>query len=242
MAREKRDPKAVEIADLIIKNFNPKTALDIDNTLTDVFSPIVEQMLQGEMKYHLGYDSNDHLPKETENRRNGFSKKTIKTSSGKVTVDVPRDRDASFNSDLLPKYSNDLSNVETLILSLYSKGLSQHDIQSVIKEIYRFDISVEKISSITDTILPYLEEWQTRPLKKMYAFTFVDCIYVHIRNEYETKSMPVYVILTYDLKGHKDILGLWISETESKTEWLKIFDELKVRGVEDVGFISVSVS
>ena len=122
---------------------------------------------------------------------------------------------------------------------MYAKGMSQRDIADTIEDIYGFEISHETISEITDSVLGQLEEWQNRPLKKFYTFLFVDCLYVTIRKDYETKNYAVYVILGYDVDGQKDILGLWLSESESKHQWMQIFDEIKTRGVEDVLFLSM---
>ena len=122
---------------------------------------------------------------------------------------------------------------------MYAKGMSQRDIADTIEDIYGFEISHETISEITDSVLEQLEEWQNRPLQKFYTFLFVDCLYVMMRKYYETKNYAVYVILGYDVDGKKDILGLWLSESESKHQWMQIFDELKNRGVEDVLFISM---
>ncbi len=122
---------------------------------------------------------------------------------------------------------------------MYARGMSQCDIAATVEDIYGFDISHEMISDITDAVLPELEEWQARPLAKCYAFLFVDCMYVTLRENYEAKEYAVYTILGYDLKGNKEILGLWLNQTESKNRWMQVFDELKVRGVEDVFFISM---
>lgn len=126
-----------------------------------------------------------------------------------------------------------------LVLSMYAKGMSQRDISDTIEDIYGFEISHEKVSEITDMVLERLDIWQNRPLKKFYTFLFVDCMYVTIRKDYETKKYAVYTILGYDCDGIKDILGLWLNETESKHQWMQIFDELKTRGLEDVLFISM---
>uniref|UniRef100_UPI00190F5312 IS256 family transposase n=1 Tax=Klebsiella pneumoniae TaxID=573 RepID=UPI00190F5312 len=123
------------------------------------------------------------------------------------------------------------------VLSMYAKGMSQRDISDTIEDIYGFEISHETISQITDSVLEHLEEWQNRPLKKLYTFLFVDCLYVTIRKDYEVKNCAIYTILGYDVDGVKDILGLWINETENKHTWMQIFDELKTRGVEDILFI-----
>jgi len=196
-------------------------------------------MLQGEMNSHLGYKNNDHGAKQTENRRNGYASKNIKTSIGEVPISVPRDRDASFEPQLIPKRTRDVSHIEDKVLSMYAKGMSQRDIAETIEDIYGFEISHETISDITDSVLEKLQEWQNRPLKKLYTFLFVDCMYVTIRKDYETKNYAVYTILGYDINGVKDILGLWLNESESKHTWMQIFDELKGRGVEDILFISM---
>ena len=196
-------------------------------------------MLQGELNNHLGYDAHSKEPKEHDNRRNGYGNKTLKTSFGEVAIDVPRDREASFEPELIPKRKRDVSDIEGKVLSMYARGMSQRDIAATVEDIYGFDISHEMISDITDAVLPELEEWQARPLAKCYAFLFVDCMYVTLRENYEAKEYAVYTILGYDLKGNKEILGLWLNQTESKNRWMQVFDELKARGVEDVFFISM---
>ncbi|HAQ1068283.1 TPA: IS256 family transposase, partial [Enterococcus faecium] len=207
--------------------------------LKDVFGPLFEKMLQGELNNHLGYDAHSKEPKEHDNRRNGYGTKTLKTSFGEVAIDVPRDREASFEPELIPKRKRDVSDIEGKVLSMYARGMSQRDIAATVEAIYGFDISHEMISDITDAVLPELEEWQARPLAKCYAFLFVDCMYVTLRENYEAKEYAVYTILGYDLKGNKEILGLWLNQTESKNRWMQVFDELKARGVEDVFFISM---
>ena len=201
--------------------------------------PLFEKMLQGELNNHLGYDVHSKEPKEHDNRRNGYGNKTLKTSFGEVAIDVPRDREASFEPELIPKRKRDVSDIEGKVLSMYARGMSQRDIAATVEDIYGFDISHEMISDITDAVLPELEEWQDRPLAKCYAFLFVDCMYVTLRENYEAKEYAVYTILGYDLKGNKEILGLWLNQTESKNRWMQVFDELKARGVEDVFFISM---
>lgn len=239
MARKKRDPKTVALAQAILDAYQPETAEDMSNALKDLFGPMFESMLQGEMNHHLGYDPNDKGPKKDDNRRNGYGKKTLKTSHGEVEIEVPRDRNGSFEPQIVPKRQKDVSEIERKVLAMYARGMSQRDISSTIEDIYGFNISHEMISDITDAVLPELEEWRNRPLKKCYAFVFVDCLYVTLRNDYEVKECAVYVILGYDLNGKKEILGLWTSESESKNYWMQIFDEIKARGVEDIFFISM---
>ena len=237
--KNKRNKAGMAIAQAIIDEYQPQTAEDMQAALKDIFGPMFECMLQGEMDAHLGYESNDHGYKATNDRRNGYSHKTVKTTYGDIPVDVPRDRDASFEPQAIPKRSRDVSGIEDKVLSMYAKGMSQRDIADTIEDIYGFEISHETISNITDRVIETADEWQNRPLKKFYTFLFVDCLYVSVRKEMETKNCAVYVILGYDVNGIKDILGIWIGEAEGKHYWMQIFDEIKARGVEDVLFISM---
>ncbi|MBD5136646.1 MAG: IS256 family transposase [Lachnospiraceae bacterium] len=237
--KNKRNKASMAIAQAIIDEYQPQTAEDMQAALKDIFGPMFESMLQGEMDSHLGYESNDHGYKATDNRRNGYSHKTVRTTYGDIPIDVPRDRDASFDPQAIPKRSRDVSGIEDKVLSMYAKGMSQRDIADTIEDIYGFEISHETISNITDHVIETADEWQNRPLKKFYTFLFVDCLYVSVRKEMETKNCAVYVILGYDVNGIKDILGLWIGEAEGKHYWMQIFDEIKARGVEDVLFISM---
>ena len=239
MARKKRNSDAEKLAESILNAYQPESVDDMQDALKDVFGPLFEKMLQGELNNYLGYDAHSKEPKEHDNRRNGYGNKTLKTSFGEVAIDVPRDREASFEPELIPKRKRDVSDIEGKVLSMYARGMSQRDIAATVEDIYGFDISHEMISDITDAVLPELEEWQARPLAKCYAFLFVDCMYVTLRENYEAKEYAVYTILGYDLKGNKEILGLWLNQTESKNRWMQVFDELKARGVEDVFFISM---
>ncbi|QQC96504.1 IS256 family transposase [Mammaliicoccus sciuri] len=239
MARKKRDPKSVELANRIIAEYAPESVEDMENALKDVFGPMFEAMLQGEMNNHLGYSSNDKSDKITENRRNGYGNKTLNTTKGNIEINVPRDRDASFEPQLIKKRQRDVSEIEDKVISMYAKGMSQRDISSTIEDIYGFSVSHEMISDITDAVIPEMEEWQTRPLEKCYTFVFVDCLYTKIRTDYEIKEYAVYTILGYTIDGKKQILGLWLNETESKHKWMQIFDEIKARGVEDIFFLSM---
>lgn len=239
MARRKRDPKTVAIAKAILEQYDCKNVGDMQDAIKDIFGPMFEAMLQGEMDSHLGYAPNDHGPKNTENRRNGYSSKTLKSTYGDIPVDVPRDRDASFEPQSIPKRTRDVSGIEDKVLSMYARGMSQRDIAKTVEDIYGFETSHETISAITGRVAETVQEWQNRPLKKFYTFLFVDCMYVSVRKDMGTKSCAVYIILGYDVNGAKDILGLWVGEAEGKHYWMQIFDEIKGRGVEDVLFISM---
>ena len=237
--RNKRNEAGRAIAQAIVEQYQPKNVQEMQDAIKDIFGPMFEAMLQGEMDSHLGYEANDHGYKETENRRNGYTHKTVKTAYGDVPVDVPRDREATFEPQVIPKRTRDVSGIEGKVLSMYARGMSQRDIADTIEDIYGFEISHETISDITDRVVETAQEWQNRPLRKFYTFVFVDCLYVTVRKDMETKSCAVYVVLGYDVDGVKDILGLWIGEAEGKHYWMQIFDEIRARGVEDILFISM---
>lgn len=234
-----KNEKKNELVNAILEAYQPETAEDIQNALKDIFGPMFEAMLQGEMNNHLGYENNSKEKKETDNRRNGYINKDVKTSMGEMNIKVPRDRDGSFEPVVIPKRTKDISDIDRKVISMYAKGMSQRDISDTIEDIYGFKVSHEMISQITDCVLEELTEWQSRPLKKCYPFVFVDCMYVTVRHEYEVKETAVYTILGYNVNGRKEILGLWLNETESKHTWMQIFDEIKQRGVEDIFFISM---
>ena len=238
MAKREKTPQEI-FAEKFVSELNPKTVEDVETGLKEIFGPIFESMLKGELSAHLGYECNDHNPKTTENRRNGSINKTLKSSMGEIPIKSPRDRDGTFEPKLVKKRKTDISGIEQKVLAMYGKGMSQRDIADIIEDIYGFQLSAQQISIITDSVIDELKKWQSRTLKKMYTFMFVDCLYVSIRTEFETKKHAVYCIVAYDLDGRKDILGLWVAENENKNQWLLIFDELKTRGVEDVAFISM---
>lgn len=239
MAKKKNLTPEEQFAEAFVSNLKPSSIEDVESGLKSIFGPIFESMLKGELQAHLGYESNDHETKETSNRRNGYTNKTLKSSLGEIPIQSPRDREGSFEPAIIPKRQTDISGIENKVLAMYGKGMSQRDIADIIDDIYGFRLSAEQISIITDSVIEEMTKWQERTLKKMYTFMFVDCLYVNIRTDYETKKHAIYCIVAYDLDGRKDILGLWVDESESKHQWMKIFDELKQRGVEDVAFISM---
>lgn len=235
--KDERSEGSRAIAKAILEEYQPKTALEMQEALREIFGPMFEAILQGEMEGHLGYKNNDRGAKGSTNRRNGYTDKTVKSSMGEIEIRTPRDRQGSFEPQIIPKRTKDVSGIEDKVLTMYAKGVSQRDIADTIKEIYGFEISHETISAITDRVIDTAREWQNRPLKKFYTFLFVDCLYVNIRKDAQVKSCAVYVILGYDIDGIKDVLGLWIGDSEGKHYWMQIFDELKSRGVEDVLFL-----
>ena len=168
MTKRKESTPGEKLAKEIIEQYNPKSVADMQNALKDIFGPMFEAMLQGEMNSHLGYESNDHGAKRTSNRRNGYINKEIKTSSGELEIKVPRDRDGSFEPRIVPKRKKDVSEIEEKVLAMYARGMSQRDIAETIEDIYGFEISHETISEITDCVLEELNDWQNRPLKNYH--------------------------------------------------------------------------
>lgn len=233
MAR-KKDPAAEAIAEAVMREFAPRSVEEAQEALRQVFGPMIETMLKAELEAHLGYPSNDKSPKEGANRRNGYTPKTVRTSAGEVEISVPRDRDGSFEPVAVPKGSSDLSDIESRVLSMYARGMSQRDIAATVREIYGFSMSAETVSAITDRVWEELQRWRSRPLEPVYAFLFVDCLFVPVRRARGSRSAAVYVALAYDLQGRKDVLGLWMDEAEGASKWMSVFDELAARGVRDV--------
>lgn len=239
MTKITRNPAAEKIAGTILNEYHPETVADMQSALKEIFGPMFESMLKGEMDSHLGYASNSKEKKDTENRRNGYTDKTLKTTMGEVPIKAPRDRDGSFQPAVVPKNKTDVSEIEDKVLSMYARGMSQRDISATIQDIYGFDVSAEMISNMTDSIMKTVNEWRSRQLQKCYPFVFVDCLYVSVRDKIGAHEEAVYVILGYTLEGKKEILGMWMNTSESKSYWMQIFDELKGRGVEDIFFISM---
>ena len=230
-------PDLNSLAAKLITDFAPGTVDDLSVVIKNLFATSIEAMLQAEMDQHLGYSKGSHVEKESANRRNGYTRKTVKTSMGDVSIGTPRDRDGSFELQVIAKRQVNVHDVEEVVLSLYAKGLSVRDIADAVETIYGYHISHTEISAITERVMSTVKEWQNRPLRALYISLFVDCVYVSIKTPTGAKDHAVYVIIVISADGVKDILGFWIAETESKHTWMNIFDEIKARGVQDVLFI-----
>lgn len=239
MGRTRRTPGAEAIARAILDEFGAKTADEAQEALRQIMGPTIEAMLRAELDAHLGYASNDKGPKATANRRNGYTPKRVRGAVGEVEISVPRDRDGTFEPVCVPKGCSELSDIEGRVMSMYARGMSQCDIAATVREIYGFLVSAETVSSITDRVWEELQRWRSRPLEPVYAFMFVDCLYVPVRTGRGARNAAVYTVLVYDLAGREDVLGLWIAESEGARTWMGVFDELRQRGVENVLFVSM---
>lgn len=220
---------------------NIMKGLDVKNfdDLKDVFKLMVGEMLEngleGELDDELGYTKYDYRNKEGGNSRNGYSKKTLKTSFGETEIKVPRDRNGEFEPQLVKKNQTTLAgDIEEKILSMYAKGMTTSDIESHIQDIYGLECSDSTISRITDKILPLVREWQSRPLEEIYAVVFMDAIHFHVRSEGQIVKKAVYIAIGINMDGNKEVLGMWIGENESAKFWLSVMNSLKNRGLQDI--------
>jgi len=210
---------------------------DLQTALKQLTQQFLKEALEAELEEFLGYKKYERS--KSDNSRNGYSSKTLKTSSGSLEIQVPRDRKAEFEPQLIKKRQTMLDELENQIVALYAKGMSTRDIEEMLSDIYGFEISPSLISKITDRILPKIKEWQARPLKDKYFLLWIDCIFYHIREEGQVKKKAIYVVIGIDLEGYKEILGFWIDGTESSRFWLGVLNDLKARGVKDVFIFSI---
>lgn len=236
MPRKRPETKLNKISRMLIEEYQPETIQDLQEALKELLGDTMEQMLKAELDNHLDYEYGEK-PLSL-NTRNGSSKKTVKSSYGNIDVNIPRDKEGSFEPQALRKYEKDISNIENQIISMYAKGMTTRDISSHIKDIYGFGVSETMVSKITNKILPTIEEWQNRPLEKIYPMVFLDAIHYHVRENNMVVKKAVYIALGYNIEGFKEILGMWIGENESSKYWLLVLNQLKERGLEDILIVS----
>lgn len=239
MKKEKRDPRGHELLREMIEIYQPQSIKDIQNMLKDMFADTMEDMLKAELDAELGYSKSSQAPKTTSNRRNGSYPKTVTSNMGELKLDIPRDRNGDYEPELIPKGTSDVSALEEKVLSMYAKSMSDRDISDVINEIYGFSLSHETISHIVDRVQPRVIEWQNRRLDKVYPFVYMDALMVNMKSDKKSGKYAVYSIIGVNCDGKKDCFGFWIGENEGTYRWLSIFDELKSRGVERLGFVCI---
>lgn len=209
-----------------------KTGEELQAFLRDIHKRGLEKILEGELDAHLGYDKHEKTPGS--NARNGTQKKVIKTEFGQTTIEVPRDRESSFDPVLVPKRSRYSTGVENLIVSLYSKGMSVSDIEQEIKEIYQFELSTSAISRVTERIVEDSIAWQNRPLDAVYLVVWMDGIVFKVRENSKVVNKTVYLAIGLNREGRKEVLGMWLGKNESSSFWMGVLTDLKARGVEDI--------
>ena len=219
----------------IMKGFDVKNFEDLKDVFKLMVGEMLENGLEGELDDELGYTKYDYRNKDGENSRNGYSKKTLKTSFGETEIKVPRDRDGEFEPQLVKKNQTTLTgDIEEKILSMYAKGMTTSDIETHIQDIYGLECSDSTISRITDKILPVVREWQSRPLEEVYAVVFMDAIHFHVRSEGQIVKKAVYIAIGINMDGLKEVLGMWVGENESAKFWLSVMNGLKNRGLQDI--------
>ena len=207
----------------------------VQELFKEMVGTVLENGLEGELDEELGYSKYDYRNKETDNSRNGYSEKTLKTSLGNLELSVPRDRKGEFEPQIVKKNQTTLSgDIEEKILSMYAKGMTTSDIEAHIREIYGLEVSDTTISRVTDKILPVVKEWQMRPLEETYAVVFMDAVHFHVRSEGQIVKKAVYVAIGVKMDGVREVLGMWVGENESAKFWLGILNGLKNRGVADI--------
>ena len=241
MARRKSDtPQKAAMREMMQgylrdNDISIKSGTDVNSIMRDMMSVLLEGALDEELNEELGYSKYDYRNKDTDNSRNGHSKKTMHTSYGDMDVAIPRDRKGEYEPRLIQKYQNTVTqDMEEKIISMYAKGMTTGDIEAHLKELYDLDISDSTISRVTDKILPIAKEWQSRPLEEVYAVVFMDAIHYHVRYEGRIVKKAVYIAIGINLDGRKDVLGMWVGENESAKFWLSVLNGLKNRGVNDI--------
>jgi putative transposase len=208
-----------------------------EGLLTEITKAVMERALQAELTDHLGYDAHDPLGRGSGNSRNGTTPKTVLTDLGAVDLDIPRDRNSSFEPKLVPKGTSRLKGFNERVISLYARGMTVRDIQAHIAEMYQVEISPDLISSITDAVLEELHEWQTRPLDRVYPVIYLDAIVAKVRHDGAVRNKAAHIAIGVDVEGRKHVLGIWIDTAEGAKFWLRVITELRNRGVEDVLFV-----
>jgi putative transposase len=205
---------------------------DITNEFKNILKEVIQTASQEELTSHLGYDKNHES--DNSNYRNGYNEKTIKSKYGNIDVSIPRDRESSFEPQLVKKREILLNGSEDLIISLYTKGMSVRDIQLHLDDLYGYELSTQTISNITEKVIEKAKEWQVRPLDKIYPIIFMDATVLKIRVDRVVKNIAAYIMLGVTLEGKKEIIGIWIGENETSKYWLTVLNDIKKRGVDDV--------
>ena len=224
-----------ELLDQLLANYEKPEDLTGENGLfKQLKKALIERALGAELTEHLGYEKGDPAGRGSGNSRNGTSSKTILTEDGEIEITVPRDRAGSFEPQLIAKGQTRFDGFDDKILSLYARGMTVREIQGHLAELYGAEVSPDLISRVTDAVLEEVREWQSRPLDAVYPIVFFDALRVKIRDEGLVKNKAVYVALAYNGDGEKDVLGLWIEQTEGAKFWLRVINELKARGVNDI--------
>ena len=216
----------------LLQEYDIETADDIQDALKDLLSGTLKEMMETEMDDHLGYEKYERS--DEKNYRNGTKSKRVRSKYGEFEVDVPQDRNSSFDPKVLPKRQKDISAIDDKIISMYAKGMTTRQISETLEDIYGFEVSEGMVSDITDKLLPQIEEWQNRPLASVYPIVFIDAVHFSVRDDGVIRKLAAYVVLGINEDGKKEVLTIVIGENESSKYWLSVLNSLKNRGVQDI--------
>jgi putative transposase len=225
-----------EILDELLKDKDPKTIFSSEGLLGELKKALAERVLNAEMDHHLADSTQDEVSEGERpgNRRNGYSKKTVLTENEAIELSIPRDRRGNFEPQLIAKYQRRFPGFDDKIISMYARGLSTRDIQGHLRDLYGIEASPQLISTVTDAVLEEVGRWQSRPLDPLYALVFFDALRVKMRDEGTVRNKAVYLAIGVSPEGRKDVLGIWIEQTEGAKFWLRVMTEIKNRGVNDI--------
>ena len=225
-----------EILDELLKDRDPKTMFSSEGLLGELKKALAERVLNAEMDHHLADSTQDEVSEgdKPANHRNGYSKKTVLTENEALELSIPRDRRGSFEPQLIAKYQRRFPGFDDKIISMYARGMSVREIQGHLRELYGIEASPQLISTVTDAVLEEVSRWQSRPLDPLYALVFFDALRVKMRDEGTVRNKAVYLAIGVSPEGRKDVLGIWIEQTEGAKFWLRVMTEIKNRGVNDI--------
>nr|MCR4784504.1 IS256 family transposase [bacterium] len=239
MAKRKKEVHKVQMTEgkraiiqQLFQEYDIESANDIQDALKDLLGGTIKEMMDAEMKEHLGYGKSERS--DSENARNGYKPKTLNSSFGNFEIDVPQDRQASFEPQVVKKRQKDISDIDRKIISMYARGMTTRQISETIKDIYGFDISEGFISDVTDKLLPRIEEWQHRLLASIYPIVFIDAIHFSVRQDSIVSKLAAYIVVGLNEDGIKEVLTIEVGENESSKYWLSVLNSLKNRGVQDI--------
>ena len=233
--RPKPNAELMQLADSLLVNYKkPEDLIGENGLLKQLTKMLVERALEAEMADHLGHDKSDPVTNVTGNARNGHSAKTLKGEFGELPLDIPRDRQGAFEPQLIGKHQTRWTGFDDKIISLYARGMTVREIQGHLTEMYGTEVSPSLISAVTDAVSDEVKAWQARPLDPLYPILYLDCIHIKVRDTGAVRVKAVYLAIGVNFTGHKEVLGLWIAQTEGAKFWLQVVTELKNRGVQDI--------
>ncbi|VCU72609.1 Transposase, Mutator family [Pigmentiphaga humi] len=230
MAKKDTGPFSAELLDSLLSGRDPKTVLDSSGLIGDLKKALAERMLNAEMDVHLENEAESGVA----NHRNGSSPKTVLTPEGAIELSIPRDRHGRFAPALIAKYRRRFPGFDDKIIALYARVMSTRDIQAHVRELYGIEVSPDLVSAVTDSVIDEVTAWQSRPLENSYAIVFFDALRVKIRDEGLVRNKAVYLAIGVRASGHKEVLGLWIEQTEGAKFWLRVMNEIRARGTQDI--------